>query len=231
MSSSSSWAEGFVLAGGQSSRMGSDKALLSFAGAPLIQHAIGVLEAAGLDARIAGARSDLSSFAPVIADQPDTSGLGPLAGICAALNEANAQYAVFLPVDLPLIPAELIAYIVNHAVAAQSAITLVSEAGFQQTFPVVSDRIAASELRRALDSDHHGCLSSFRAAATALGRPLSVVSVELLLAAGHVFHPHGLPAHRWFHNVNSPRDLADAEGLLDGGPSWMDPSIHPVRVS
>ena len=211
--------------------MGSDKALLSFGGVPLVQHALGILQRAGLEARIAGARSDLSNFAPVVPDDPASSGLGPLAGICAALDKGNAQYAVFLPVDLPLIPANLIAYLVNHAVAAQSAITIVSEAGFLETFPVVIDRIAASELRLALRSDHRGCLSSFRAAARALGRPISVLPVELLVAAGHVFHPHGLPAHNWFHNVNSPRDMVYTEGLPGDGPPGVNPSIRPVRVS
>ena len=227
----SSRAEGFVLAGGQSSRMGSDKALLSLAGTPLVKHALGILQTAGLDVRIAGARSDLSTFAPVVADEPATSGLGPLAGICAALDKGIAQYSVFLPVDLPLIPANLIAYIVDHAVATQSAITLVSDAGFQQTFPVIIDRIAASELSLALRSDNHGCLSSFRVAAKALRRSLSVLPVELLLAAGHVFHPQGLAAHTWFHNVNSPRDLAYAEGLLGDRHSRIEPSIRPLRVS
>jgi molybdopterin-guanine dinucleotide biosynthesis protein A len=229
--SSPSRAEGFVLAGGQSSRMGSDKALLNFNGAPLIQHALGILQTAGLEARIAGARSDLSTIAPVVADEPTSSGLGPMAGICAALDKANTEFAVFLPVDLPLVPANLITYIVHHAIATQSAITLVSEAGFQQTFPVVIDRTAAPALQASLSSDNHGCLTSFRAAVKILRQSLSVLPVELLLAAGHVFHPQGIAAHTWFHNVNSPRDLVYAEGLVGSGASQMESSIRPLRVS
>ena len=110
-------AVGFVLAGGRSSRMGSDKALVEFGGRPLIAHAVGILKAAGLAVSIAGAcaenRAGLEAYAPVI---PDTeAGLGPLGGICAALRSTTASYGVFLPVDVPLMAPSLIAFLVRHA--------------------------------------------------------------------------------------------------------------------
>ena len=84
-------AAGFVLAGGQSSRMGSDKALVEFGGRPLIAHAVGILRTAGLSVSIAGARAEirasLESYAPVIPDAE--AGRGPLGGICAALKSTT----------------------------------------------------------------------------------------------------------------------------------------------
>ena len=113
LAASDSSAVGFVLAGGQSSRMGQDKALLHFAGRPLVAHALSILSQAGLSVSIAGARpsarTSLEAFAPVVED-PEP-GLGPLAGICAALASTAARYAVFLPVDLPLLPPALIAFL------------------------------------------------------------------------------------------------------------------------
>ena len=50
-------AEGFVLAGGNSNRMGHEKALIQLAGRPLVQHAVEIMRRAGLAVRIAGARA------------------------------------------------------------------------------------------------------------------------------------------------------------------------------
>jgi molybdopterin-guanine dinucleotide biosynthesis protein A len=55
----------------------------------------------------------LESFAPVVQDA--SPGLGPLSGICAALEATTARRAVFLPVDQPLTPACLIELLVRHA--------------------------------------------------------------------------------------------------------------------
>lgn len=207
--------EGFVLAGGGSSRMGRDKSLISFQGVPLIEHAVGILRAAGLEPRIAGARSDLSSFAPTIADDPAYPGLGPLSGICPALEAAAARFTVFIPVDLPLLPPGLVSYLVHHAEVTESAIAMASICGFIETFPVVIDRAAAPAIKLSLQSENRKCLTAFRAAADALSRPMSVVPVELLAQAGQVDDPRGLPAQAWFSGINTPEDLSQAERLLD----------------
>lgn len=206
--------QGFVLAGGQSSRMGQDKSLVRCKGVPLIQHALDILRAVRIEPCIAGASANLSSFAPVIQDAPGFSGLGPLSGICAALAAASARFVVFVPVDMPLIPHELIRYLVHHAQATESAVTVASICGFVETFPVVVDREAARILNRSVQSEDRKCLKAFRAAAVALSRPLSAVPVEFLLQAGQIHDPHGLPPSAWFLSLNSLADLTKAESLL-----------------
>lgn len=200
-----------MLAGGQSSRMGRDKALTLFGGRALIEIAIETLRQAGVEAAIAGARSDLSGFASVVVDpEPDQ---GPLAGICAALAATNAERAAFVSVDLPLLPASLIAYMLGHARITGRAVTLASVNGFVQTFPAVLGRAALPSLERSLHSDQRGCYAAFQAAASALGQPVSVVPVEVLAQCGQAAHPAGLAPARWFLNVNSPADLAHAESI------------------
>jgi molybdenum cofactor guanylyltransferase len=205
----------FVLAGGQSSRMGRDKALLEFGGRPLVAHVLELFQEAGIPARIAGAspsaRVSLEVFAPVIEDA--SPGLGPLSGICAALSVISARYAVFLPVDLPLLPVSLLVYLVRSARVTGSLVTVCSVSGFAQTFPVVLDRAALPALKNELDSQRYGCFSAFQAASAAEGQSVSSVAVENLAQAGEVFHPLRLPPIHWFINLNTPDDLARAEEL------------------
>lgn len=204
-------AAGFVLAGGRSIRMSRDKALVEFAGRPLVIHALSILREAGLPASIAGGSADLASFAPLVADAE--AGLGPLSGICAALSAASARYAVFLSVDTPLLPSSLLGYLLHHARVTGHAITIPSVCGYSQTFPAVIDCAALSFLKEELAAGRLGCFAAFKAVAARLKQPLNCIPVELIVQTGQVVHPQGLAPFRWFLNLNTPADLARAESL------------------
>ena len=206
-------AAGFVLAGGQSSRMGHDKALVPFAGQPLIVHALGILRAAGLQVSIAGARSGLASFAPVVEDLASQAGLGPLAGICSALASSTVSRSVFIPVDLPLLPSSLIAYLLHHATITGAIITVPSINGFAQTFPAVIHRSALPILQSQLESGDRGCFSAFKMTEASLNQRVAVLPIEALIQSCQISHPEGIPAALWFLNVNSKHDLLRAEAL------------------
>ncbi len=203
-------AAGFVLAGGRSSRMGTDKALVQLRGAPLIVRALGILRDAGLDAAIAGARSDLSGYAPAL----DDPGRGPLGGICAGLGSTPAKLAVFLSVDMPLLPSVLVSFLLDHARRTEAAITLASVNGFAQPFPAVVERAVLPGLQVELQAGNDGCFSAFRAVSERARKPLQILPAEDVVQAGQVEDPHGLAPTYWFVNVNTPNDLARAESLL-----------------
>ncbi len=77
---------GAVLAGGQSTRFGSDKALAMLDGRTLIERAVAALE--GLcDAVVVVGRT--IAPAAVLPDRP-RAGMGPLGGLAAALHHADA---------------------------------------------------------------------------------------------------------------------------------------------
>jgi molybdenum cofactor guanylyltransferase len=104
---------GVVLAGGLSSRMGRDKALLPWHGRPLIEHQIAVLQAAGVDAvRVSGGRPDYQGIADPIAQ------LGPLGGIAGVAATCNDGELLIIPVDMPRLQPALLQRLL--AVAAQT---------------------------------------------------------------------------------------------------------------
>jgi molybdopterin-guanine dinucleotide biosynthesis protein A len=87
---------GVVLAGGLSSRMGRDKAMLPWRGRPLIEHQIAVLQAAGVDAvQVSGNRPDYCGISDPIAH---AGPLGGIAGVAAACTDGEL---LIVPVDMP----------------------------------------------------------------------------------------------------------------------------------
>lgn len=205
-------ASGFVLAGGLSSRMGTDKALIGLAGKPLIEHALAALRESGIPAAIAASRDDLSGFAPVIADA--AQGMGPLGGICGPLAATTARWAVFHLVDMPLLPASLIAHLLLRAQISGAAVALASVNGFPQTFPAVIDREALPALKAELAAGRTGCLRAFQVAAESLARPFAVLPAEMLAQSGSAAHRFGLPAALWFLNINTPAALERARAVI-----------------
>lgn len=95
---------GVVLAGGRSSRMGQDKALLDYNGKPLIDHIIGVLEQAGLsDIYVSG---NLKGYW-CIPDRKQHE--GPACAIRDILQYLDDyDGTLFVPVDMPLLTPEIL---------------------------------------------------------------------------------------------------------------------------
>lgn len=75
---------GAIIAGGQGRRFGGDKAAAQFRGKPLIQHVAEALSAQVSDLVVVGRTWP---GLPFLADRPE-GGLGPLAGLSAALHHA-----------------------------------------------------------------------------------------------------------------------------------------------
>ena len=113
---------GCVLAGGQSARFGSDKALAEFAGHTLLAHAVDLLAGWCEHVVVVGRET---APAPTLPDWPQP-GMGPLGGIAAALHyAADEGYAAVLtcgvdslglPETLPALLAPAPAYVAGQPV-------------------------------------------------------------------------------------------------------------------
>ncbi|MCX2726500.1 molybdenum cofactor guanylyltransferase [Thermomicrobium sp. 4228-Ro] len=98
-----------LLAGGQSRRMGRDKALLDFLGEPLLARMIRRVRPLTDDLFIvASDRPEYEQFGvPVVPDR--FPGCGPLGGIDTALHAARHDYCLVLSCDLPFVNPRLLA--------------------------------------------------------------------------------------------------------------------------
>jgi molybdopterin-guanine dinucleotide biosynthesis protein A len=188
--------------------MGLNKALLDFGGKTLLERALETLRAAGLEPQIAGGAQELSRFAPVIADAEP--GLGPLGGICAALAQSSAPLAIFVPVDLPLLPPLLIRVLLARAQCTGAAVTLVSNDGFVESFPAVLDREILPTLTTAFNAGNRSCLRAFHAAAEQIGQSVCTVTLEDLRGKLPAGDASGIEPSCWFANLNTPEDFSAA---------------------
>ncbi len=207
------FAEGFVLAGGRSSRMGQDKALLRVGGRSLVDLALDKLRCIGVDApRIAGARTDLSSHAAVVPDLH--AGCGPLSGIEAALAATTRPLNLFLPVDMPLLPARFLHWMLLRAEITGALVTVSRFNGRPQPLCAVYHRDLLSPITAALLAGNYKVMAVVTAAA-GQSQTVDVFDTERLAST----HPEllgysPLPLYRWFHNCNLPEDMAGIGNAL-----------------
>ncbi|WP_448214144.1 molybdenum cofactor guanylyltransferase [Colwellia sp. MEBiC06753] len=95
---------GIVLAGGRSSRMGTNKALLKHNNQTMLEFSKSLLEKAGVDQILVS--GEALADTKVIADiQPH---LGPVGGIYSVFNQQVVKAALIIPVDLPLMTVDVL---------------------------------------------------------------------------------------------------------------------------
>jgi molybdopterin-guanine dinucleotide biosynthesis protein A len=199
---------GVLLAGGLARRMGGgDKPMRSIGGRPILERVIARLNAQceGLILNANGDPARFGSYAlPVVPDTvPDFA--GPLAGILAALEWAAANlpeiaFVVSAAADTPFLPRDLVARL--HAAREKAGAPLACAESGGQAHPVNALWPVAlrEDLRHAL-------------------------VVEDLRKIDRWTARHGIAHAAWpvepydpFFNVNTPDDIAAAEGVIAAHP-------------
>lgn len=93
---------GVVMAGGQSSRMGSDKGLILFQGKPMVNYGIQLLSSFFNEVIISTNNPVYSKFdKELIADRH--KGIGPLGGIYSVMTSVINDYIFVLSCDMPFV--------------------------------------------------------------------------------------------------------------------------------
>jgi len=110
------FADGFILAGGMSRRMGENKAGLKLAGKTFLERSADVLGSVSGSIRVVGDIQGLRSNLDVLPDIfGEQKGQGAIIGLLSALHYAESKWAAVLACDLPFVTADLFFRLVEIA--------------------------------------------------------------------------------------------------------------------
>jgi molybdopterin-guanine dinucleotide biosynthesis protein A len=150
-----------VLCGGQSRRMGRDKAGLVLGASTLLERAVATVRALTPDVLLAcGPRPRYAELGvPLVLDR--RADAGPLAGLEAGLSAASADLVLVLACDMPHADRETLAALVEIARRERLDVALVhSDNGLEPLCAVWSTRMAHA-VRAALDAGEHNVTRAF----------------------------------------------------------------------
>ena len=180
----------FVLAGGKSTRMGRDKALLLLDGRTLVERAVELAQAVSRQVWIVGDARKYSSFAPVIEDVYARQ--GPLGGIHAGIASNGREWNLILAVDSPFLDAGFLNWMVEEARNAAAVVTVPRAGGRLQPLSAVYHQSFASDAKAALEAGKNKIDLLFREVKT------RVIEEDEIVQRGYSIE--------MFRNVNTPEE-------------------------
>jgi len=189
-----------VLAGGQSRRLGTDKALLTFNGRTLLAATIETLR-------------PLFQEVIVVSNQPQAHahpasrlvgdvfpGKGSLGGIYSGLVAAGAPHCLVVACDMPFLNAGVIRYMAS--LASDADVVIPRLAANVEPLHAIYAKTCLPHMRQLLDEGNLKIIDFFP-------------KVRVRYVEASELAPWD-PDHRAFMNINTPQDLARVMALLQG---------------
>lgn len=187
-----------IQAGGRSSRMGRDKALLPLGGKPLIEHVLQRVAGLGDEVIITTNQPDDYAFLGLRMVGDRQPGAGALDGLLTALEAARGDRVLLLACDMPFVSRPLLDYMVG--IDSDAEVVIPRRGGRLQPLHAIYAASCAAFVRAALKVGEKRMISFFPSVQT------YIVEQEIL----DQHDPKGLS----FFNVNTPDDLEQAEQTL-----------------
>ncbi|WP_424766562.1 molybdenum cofactor guanylyltransferase [Paenibacillus sp. sgz302251] len=162
---------GLILAGGQSLRMGTDKAMLQMNGRPLLYRLVQQLYALtasitvsiGSLERETGYREALGEYANEVEFVVDRfPGCGPLSGLHAGLSHIKAEYVFVIACDMPTLSLPVFQLLATHR---ESGADVIHTAG--QPFHALYHTRTSEQIQAALEAKDYRLMSLLRQLHTA----------------------------------------------------------------
>lgn len=195
---------GLVLCGGQSRRMGRDKALIELDGRRLLEHALAALEpVCGALLLACGATPRYGELGiPLVLD--GEADRGPLSGLCAGLEAARTEWVIAVGCDMPDLSPQVLEQLVRHAQEHAWDVTMLGTEKGSEPLCAVYRRSCLPAVRSAL--------ARGAARLTAFHDGVAAPPGELRLRVAVLNSEHFPPALRASalhaaRNLNTPSDL------------------------
>jgi molybdopterin-guanine dinucleotide biosynthesis protein A len=189
-----------IQAGGQSSRMGEDKALKTFLGRPLIQRVVERLSLVADELIVTTNRPDDYAFLklPLISDLKP--GRGALGGLYTAIASASNPMVAVVACDMPFASTTLLEAATRLMVEEATDVVIAkSEEGFEPLHAVYRRETCLPAIEAAIEADQWKVVAWF-----------SQVKIRVLTSEEiKRYDPSGLA----FWNVNTPEEFAKAEEM------------------
>jgi molybdenum cofactor guanylyltransferase len=193
---------GYILAGGESSRMGRAKALLEIGGEPLLVRTARLIERVVGTATVIGRAEDYPTLGLAVIED-DWPGAGPLGAIATALRASDARWNLILACDLPYLTREWLEFLVRRAFASDAEALLPMNAFGAEPLCAMYHKRGEAVVRAAVGSGVRKVTDGLK--------QLRVDRIEP--PEWKAFDSEGL----LFKNMNSPEDYEEAKRKLDRG--------------
>jgi molybdopterin-guanine dinucleotide biosynthesis protein A len=188
--------EGFILIGGRSSRMGTDKALLDLGGQSFVEHVLAALASITTETSLVGDEERCASW-PQLPAVPDVHvKWGALGGLHAALAACRAEWAAVAACDLPFITGELFVRLASLRENFDAVVPVQPDGRWQPLCALYRARPGSERAAELIAANER--------------RPRALLNLirTRLVAFEELSDLRG--ANRFFTNVNTPEDYANA---------------------
>jgi molybdenum cofactor guanylyltransferase len=104
-----------ILAGGKSSRMGTNKALLELNGKKVIEHVVAAVQRVADEVLLITNTPEEFAFLKLPMFRDEIQGIGPLGGIYSALRKCTTSHCLIVACDLPFLSEPLLRFLSENA--------------------------------------------------------------------------------------------------------------------
>lgn len=190
-----------VMAGGKSSRMGSDKSFMPLHGKPMIEHVLAKIDGMGSETIIISNDTERYDFLDYSIYSDIYTDFGPLGGLHAALTYAANQYILVVACDMPWLNRSLLEYMISLRMNYDVVVPRWTK--FPEPMHAVYSKDCVKHVEHNLDSGLLKLISFYGQVSV---RYINRDVIEL-------YDPEGLS----FENVNTPDDLSRAKNRKKPG--------------